>query len=157
MSFIKTILVFIISVQAIRTDSEAPQPKGQNLIILLIDGYGAELFNRTNAAVRVGAETLLSNGVRAEYLKPVFPTQTYPNWFSLATGLYVENHNFTSDFMFDENLGIYFERDEGPNDTNSVWWDGLPDPLWYTAGKADIDIHCFWFATCHVSFSFEFI
>ncbi|KAE9556526.1 hypothetical protein FO519_000220 [Halicephalobus sp. NKZ332] len=149
MSFIKTFFVLVLSIYIVRSDSEGPQAKGQNVILLLIDGYGAELFNRTNAAVRVGAETLLTNGVRAEYLKPVFPTQSYPNWFSLSTGLYVESHNFTSDFMFDEDLGIYFERDEGPNDTNHVWWDGLPDPLWYTAGKAGIDIHCYWFATCH--------
>uniref|UniRef100_A0AC35FH19 Ectonucleotide pyrophosphatase/phosphodiesterase family member 6 n=1 Tax=Panagrolaimus sp. PS1159 TaxID=55785 RepID=A0AC35FH19_9BILA len=123
--------------------------KGQNLILLLIDGYSAELFNRTNAAIKVGAETLLSNGVHAEYLQPVFPTQSYPNWYSLATGLYVENHNFTSDYMYNENLDIYFERDEGVNDTHHSWWDGLPDPLWYTVGKASIDVHCYWFATCH--------
>lgn len=66
------------------------------------------------------------------------------------SGLYVENHNFTSDYMYNENLDIYFERDEGINDTHHSWWDGLPDPLWYTVGKASIDVHCYWFATCHV-------
>lgn len=62
------------------------EPIGQNLIVLLIDNYGAKLFNQTNAKLQYGAQTLLENGVQAESLKPVFPTQSYPNWFSLATG-----------------------------------------------------------------------
>ena len=52
--------------------------------------------------------------------------------------------------MYDEERDIYFERDEGNNDTDHSWWDGLPDPLWYTVGKASIDVHCYWFSTCHV-------
>lgn len=65
------------------------EPVGQNLIVLLVDGYGASLFNRTNAKLQYGAQTLLENGVQAEGLKPVFPTQSYPNWFSLATGVLI--------------------------------------------------------------------
>uniref|UniRef100_A0A914DAD2 Uncharacterized protein n=1 Tax=Acrobeloides nanus TaxID=290746 RepID=A0A914DAD2_9BILA len=124
-------------------------PLGQNLIVLLIDGYGAELFNRTNARIQGGTQTLISNGVQAEYLKPVFPTQSYPNWFSLATGLYVENHNFTSDFMYNEESDVLFQRDEGENDTDYRWWITGSQPIWYTIGKADIDIHCYWFSHCH--------
>uniref|UniRef100_A0A7E4VRT0 Choline-specific glycerophosphodiester phosphodiesterase n=1 Tax=Panagrellus redivivus TaxID=6233 RepID=A0A7E4VRT0_PANRE len=139
----------VLSISLVVGENSSPPAKGQNVVILLIDGYGAELFNRTNSAIRVGAEALLTNGVKAGYLRPVFPTLTYPNWFSLATGLYVESHNFTSDYMYDEEHNIYFERDEGPNDTNHIWWEGLPDPLWYTVGKANIDVHCYWFGSCH--------
>lgn len=128
------------------------EPVGQNLIVLLIDGYGANLFNRTNAKIQHGAEILLQNGVQAEYMKPVFPTQSYPNWFSLATGLYVENHNFSSDFMYDEENDMLFQRDQGANDTDPSWWSLTTAPLWYTVGKAHIDVHCYWFATCHRAF-----
>jgi predicted AlkP superfamily pyrophosphatase or phosphodiesterase len=129
--------------------STSREPLGQNLVILLIDGYGANLFNKTNAKLQYGAQTLLSQGVQAEYMQTVFPTQSYPNWFSLVTGLYVENHNFTSDFMYNSELDMLFQRDEGANDTDYRWWNGGPAPLWYTVGKAYIDVHCYWFATCH--------
>lgn len=75
----------ILAITAIAS-STSREPMGQNLVILLIDGYGASLFNRTNAQLQYGAQTLLSNGVQAEYMRPVFPTQSYPNWFSLVTG-----------------------------------------------------------------------
>ena len=121
-----------------------------NLIILLIDGYGAELFNKTDSKLQDAATELMSNGVRSD-LKPVFPTQSYPNWYSLATGLYVENHNFTADFMYDPHRDVYFQRDEGANDSDYQWWAGGPHPLWYTVGKSGIDVHCYFFSSCHVS------
>lgn len=86
-------LLFIIFVEAIVADNgngvgggSTREPVGQNLVVLLIDGYGASLFNRTNAKLQYGSQTLLTSGVQVEGLKPVFPTQSYPNWFSLATG-----------------------------------------------------------------------
>ena len=69
---------------------------GQNLIILLLDGqrkifaycahnklylstgYGAQTFNRTDPKLQQAFDTLIKNGVKAEHLKPVFPTQSYP-------------------------------------------------------------------------------
>lgn len=107
----------------------ASNDQRHNLIILLIDGYGAELFNKTDSKLQDAATELIKNGVRAD-LKPVFPTQSYPNWQSLATGLYVENHNFTADFMYDPDRHVYFQRDEGVNDTDYQWWWKSPDPLW---------------------------
>lgn len=64
--------------------------------------------------------------------------------------MYVENHNFTSDFMYNPSLDLLFQRDLGFNDTDYRWWATNGAPLWYTVGKASIDVHCYWFATCHV-------
>ena len=66
--------------------SDENKKLGPNLIILLIDGYGANLFNRTDPKLQPAASKLLKHGVHAEYLKPVFPTQSYSNWYSLSTG-----------------------------------------------------------------------
>uniref|UniRef100_A0A914H1A5 Matrin-type domain-containing protein n=1 Tax=Globodera rostochiensis TaxID=31243 RepID=A0A914H1A5_GLORO len=129
--------------------SSQKEPAGQNLILLLVDGYGANLFNQTDSRTKSGTRTLLENGMEATSLKPVYPTQSYPNWFSLATGLYVESHNFTSDFMFEPNSSMLFQRDMGMNDSNPFWWTGYPAPLWYAVGKAGIDVHCYWFPACH--------
>ncbi|KAI1725456.1 type I phosphodiesterase / nucleotide pyrophosphatase domain-containing protein [Ditylenchus destructor] len=146
------VATLVLSTTVAVANSVDREPVGQNLIILLIDGYGATLFNRTNAKLQHGAEILLQNGVQAEYMTPVFPTQSYPNWYSLVTGLYVENHNFTSDFMYDQETSMLFQRDMGDNDTDYRWWTMRTAPLWYTVGKAGIDVHCYWFATCHRAF-----
>uniref|UniRef100_A0A1I8BS89 Uncharacterized protein n=1 Tax=Meloidogyne hapla TaxID=6305 RepID=A0A1I8BS89_MELHA len=51
--------------------------------------------------MKFGAKTLIENGVEADYLIPVFPTQSYPNWFSLATGIFL-----TSDFLYERSLMV---------------------------------------------------
>jgi predicted AlkP superfamily pyrophosphatase or phosphodiesterase len=45
------------------------------------DEYAMPNFNRVAAA-----------GVRAERMTPVFPTKTFPSHYSIATGMYAENH-----------------------------------------------------------------
>lgn len=37
-------------------------------------------------------DEFLVDGVRAEWLEPVFPSSSYPNWHSVSTGLYPESH-----------------------------------------------------------------
>nr|CAD2147345.1 unnamed protein product [Meloidogyne enterolobii] len=144
--------IFLFVVFSINFCFSQKEPVGQNLILFLVDGLGANLFNNTDSRMKFGAKTLIENGVEADYLIPVFPTQSYPNWFSLATGLYVENHNFTADFMFDPNNTLFFERDLGSDDLNEKWWRANPAPFWYSVGKAGIDVHCYWFATCHMPY-----
>ncbi|VDM52075.1 unnamed protein product [Angiostrongylus costaricensis] len=124
-------------------------PIGQNVIVLLIDGYGASLLNESKPETKIGMQHLISHGVQAEYLRSAFPTQSWPNWLSLATGLYTENHGMTADYMWDKETKFSFERGKGVNDSEDIWWDGLPAPLWYTAGKSGVDVHCYWFAHCH--------
>ena len=58
--------------------------------------------------------------------------------------------------MFDPQNSMLFERDLGVNDSSEKWWKATPAPFWYSVGKAGIDVHCYWFATCHVSFSYLF-
>jgi ectonucleotide pyrophosphatase/phosphodiesterase family protein 6 len=126
------------------------RPVGHNLVVLLLDGFGSALLNRTDLDATFGLRHLAENGVLVDRLRPAYPTQSLPNWHSLATGLNVENHGFTSDYMFDEISGLVFERGQGINDSDEIWWAGRPDPVWYTAGKAGIDVHCYWFSACHV-------
>ncbi|KAL6722982.1 hypothetical protein Aduo_018041 [Ancylostoma duodenale] len=134
--------------------SFAKSPIGQNVIVLLIDGYGASLLNESKPETKFGRDPtgmqhLTAHGVQAEYLKSAFPTQSWPNWLNLATGLYTENHGMTADYMWDRETKLSFERGKGANDTEDIWWENLPAPLWYTAGKSGVDVHCYWFAHCH--------
>ncbi|CAB3400483.1 unnamed protein product [Caenorhabditis bovis] len=129
--------------------SEARDPAGQNLIVILADGYGATLLNNTKPDATFGIRHLATNGVQVDAVVPSFPTHTWPQWMSLATGLYTENHGFTADYMWDRKTNKSFERGVGPNDNDDVWWDDAKAPFWYTAGKAGVDVSCYWFAHCH--------
>lgn len=40
---------------------------------------------------------------RTPYMRPVFPTKTFVNHFTMATGLYAETHGVLDNAMFDRN------------------------------------------------------
>lgn len=129
-------IVVIVLSTSIVVDSR--RAIGQNVILLLIDGFGNSLLNdtRSSTSALYGLKAMADNGVQAEYLKPSFPTLSYPNWYSLVTGesfcfiktnrilflgLYVENHGFTGNFMYDSETEMRFMIGRGENDTNQVW------------------------------------
>ncbi len=72
----------------------APEQRNKPYLILIsIDGFRwdyQDLFE-TPALDRLAAR-----GVRAESLQPVFPTLTFPNHYSIATGLYPANHGIVA-------------------------------------------------------------
>uniref|UniRef100_A0A914XHP2 Ectonucleotide pyrophosphatase/phosphodiesterase family member 6 n=1 Tax=Plectus sambesii TaxID=2011161 RepID=A0A914XHP2_9BILA len=141
------LLVFLLFSLAMVANSRAAEALGQNVILLMIDGFANKFLNTTGPLN--GFERMAEHGVQAEYLKPSFPSLSFPNWQSLATGLYVENHGFTGNFMYDPASDMKFLIGIGPNDTDQLWWN-QSEPLWYIAGKGNVNVHCYWWGGCHV-------
>ncbi|KAK7272770.1 hypothetical protein RJT34_29593 [Clitoria ternatea] len=70
---------------------------------------------------------LIRNGTEAETgLIPVFPTLTFPNHYSIVTGLYPPYHGIINNFFFDPVTGEKFTR----SSHQPKWW--LGHPLWET-------------------------
>ncbi|XP_041371780.1 glycerophosphocholine cholinephosphodiesterase ENPP6-like [Gigantopelta aegis] len=81
-----------------------------------------------------GFKHFFAIGSRAEHVDPQFPTMTFPNHYSLVTGLYPENHGFVGNFMWDKTKNESFDMTPSPQGSKSHWWeDG--EPIWVTAGK----------------------
>ncbi|MCP9266321.1 Ectonucleotide pyrophosphatase/phosphodiesterase family member 6 [Dirofilaria immitis] len=118
-------------------------PCGQNLIVFIIDGYGKALLNQSD----IGFRLLTQNGVYSDFLKPVYPTHNYPNWMSLVTGLYAENHGFGANYMWDRVRNRRFWNGE-TNRAGDTWWPDGVVPAWYTTGKSNVDVHCYWMPGC---------
>ncbi len=70
---------------------------------------------------------------RAERLLPIFPTTTFPNHYSIATGLYAEDHGVVGNEMYDPANGARFNPKTADD---SQWWGG--EPIWVTAEKQGI-------------------
>ena len=105
------------------------------LILVSIDGFRWDYLDRD-----VDAPTLrwIAGGVRVERLVPVFPTKTFPNHYSVVTGLHPESHGIVSNTMRDP------ERMEGGEPArfslsnraalaDGRWWQG--EPIWVTAER----------------------
>jgi len=125
-----SLLVLIFSFLSACDNQQNPQQyDGQKVLLISIDGFMNEYLGRNDTP---NFDRFIENGVMAEHMVPVFPTKTFPNHYSLATGLLVENHGIISNSFPDDSLGARFSfgpPESSPNDER--WWGG--EPIWITA------------------------
>jgi len=103
------------------------------LLIISADGFRANYLSRTiNVEPSAPTLNLLAQcGVWASSgMMPTYPTKTFPNHYSIITGLYPESHGIVENSFYDPDLNASFTIFSSQQ-TNSVWWTG--DPLWHTA------------------------
>lgn len=86
---------------------------------------------------------LIREGVTARALIPVFPTNTFPNHYSIVTGLYPAHHGIINNVFFDSALGAVFRYTQAASARDSRWWGG--EPIWITAVRQGRPSACsFW-------------
>uniref|UniRef100_A0A667Z7E2 Ectonucleotide pyrophosphatase/phosphodiesterase 2 n=1 Tax=Myripristis murdjan TaxID=586833 RepID=A0A667Z7E2_9TELE len=94
------------------------------LIMLSVDGFRASYMKRGSTVIP-HIEKLRSCGTHAPYMRPVYPTKTFPNLYSLATGLYPESHGIIGNSMYDPVFDATFTL-RGREKLNHRWWGGQP-------------------------------
>uniref|UniRef100_A0A0D9UXX0 Uncharacterized protein n=1 Tax=Leersia perrieri TaxID=77586 RepID=A0A0D9UXX0_9ORYZ len=104
-----------------------PQVKLEKPVVILISSDGFR-FGYHHKAPLPHIHRLIGNGTSAATgLIPVFPTLTFPNHYSIATGLYPSSHGIINNYFPDPISGDYFTMASH----ESKWW--LGEPLWVTA------------------------
>jgi predicted AlkP superfamily pyrophosphatase or phosphodiesterase len=73
---------------------------------------------------------LAARGVRASELIPSFPTFTFPNHYTIVTGLYPGHHGIVANVMADPSFPMRFTM-SAPTARDARWWGG--EPIWVTA------------------------
>lgn len=77
---------------------------------------------------------LMARGVRAENLIPVFPSVTFPNHYTIVTGLYAEHHGIVWNTIWDPPTGRTFELSRPRELRDPMWWGG--EPIWTTVQRS---------------------
>lgn len=72
-------------------------------------------------------------GVKAKRMIPVFPTLTFPNHYTLVTGLLPAHHGIVANSFRDPSQAESFAIGKKDQIDKPVWW--LGEPLWVTAEK----------------------
>lgn len=105
----------------------------KTVLMISIDGLRADYLDRglTPHLLDISRE-----GMRAKYMTPVFPTLTFPNHWSLMTGLYAESHGIIANNFWDPVFQDTFHYARVESAQNSSWW--LGEPMWETAERAGI-------------------
>ncbi|HET7777070.1 MAG TPA: ectonucleotide pyrophosphatase/phosphodiesterase [Rudaea sp.] len=109
----------------------APKPPAYSpLILISIDGYRADYLARGKSPALAA---LAASGVRAEALRPAFPTLTFPNHYTIVTGLYPDHHGIVNNRMVDPAIAVPFVYKDAATIGNAAWWGG--EPLWVSVEK----------------------
>ncbi|XP_069743130.1 venom phosphodiesterase 2-like isoform X2 [Narcine bancroftii] len=99
------------------------------VILISLDGFQAGYFQKWKSRVPV-LNKLRTCGVQTPHLIPVYPTKTFPNHYSIITGLYPESHGVIDNKMYDVDMNASFNI-QGKEKNNPLWYKG--QPLWLTA------------------------
>lgn len=122
-------LLFVASC-TIQKDQPGEDPVSEKTIILIsIDAFRAHYVQKIQPP---NISRLARDGVTAEDgMIPVFPTLTFPSHYSIATGLYPQNHGIISNTMFDPRSKKWFRITDRDAIEDPSWWKG--EPIWVTA------------------------
>ncbi|MBN8798137.1 MAG: alkaline phosphatase family protein, partial [Stenotrophomonas nitritireducens] len=109
----------------------APSASAPPTVLLLsIDGLRADMIERGYSP---NLARLAREGVRSVGMSPSYPSLTFPNHYTLVTGLRPDHHGIIHNSMRAEDLGD-FRLDNRDAVTNPAWWGG--EPIWVGGEKA---------------------
>ncbi|WP_206156235.1 alkaline phosphatase family protein [Chitinophaga fulva] len=125
-----------------RKNSASQQTKPY-VIMISIDGF------RYDYAEKHHAQNLLrlsGQGVRATAMQPSFPSLTFPNHYTLATGMYPAHHGLVDNHFYDRKRDAIYKVGNRDAVEDGTWYGGLP--LWILAEKQQmVSASYFWVGT----------
>lgn len=123
-SLFRLLLILVLGLGFASAGAAADKP--DLLILVSIDGFRDDYLTHHKTPV---IQALADQGVSAA-MRPSFPSLTFPNHYTLVTGLWPDHHGVVDNTMDDPALGHFtLQKSEDPR-----WWDG-GEPLWVTADK----------------------
>ena len=104
------------------------QPRAPILVLVSFDGWRWDYLDRFNVP---HLKALAARGVRSQALIPSFPTLTFPNHYTIVTGLLPDHHGIVSNSMMDRTIGPQKFTMSSNTAKDKRWWGG--EPIWTTA------------------------
>ena len=100
------------------------------VILISLDGFRYDYLDLYRPA---NLNSLAAGGVRARWMVPSFPSKTFPNHYTIATGLYPQDHGIVENNIYDPLFKAVFTLSDRREVENGRWW--LGEPIWVTAEK----------------------
>ena len=130
----KQFLLLIIPLILFSSCMDTPVPKEKPyLVIVSLDGFR---WDYATMAETPNLDSLAKAGVKTEALVPSFPTKTFPNHYSLATGLYPDHHGIVLNGFYAPELKTDYRLRDRSKVENPKFYDG--EPIWVTAEKQGV-------------------
>ena len=125
-----SLIVACVAPQPQTTDREnaIAQREKPYVVLVSLDGF------RYDYAETYGAQNLLRlarEGVSAETMWPSYPSKTFPNHYTLVTGLYPSCHGIVDNTFYDPSRGETYQIRDREQVEDGSWYGGTP--LWVLA------------------------
>lgn len=101
----------------------------QPLLLVSLDGWRAEYLQTFGKVVPV-IDKLQKCGTSTPFMQAAFPSKTFPNHYTIVTGLYPESNGLIDNNMYDPDMDASFSLSSAEKD-NPAWY--LGQPIWHTA------------------------
>jgi predicted AlkP superfamily pyrophosphatase or phosphodiesterase len=128
----KLLSIWLLTTVLLAVSADFAQARVKDLkptvILISLDGFRYDYLDMYKPKV---LNQLASEGVRAKWMTPSFPSKTFPNHYTIATGLYPAHHGIVENNVYD--FGEIFKMDKRKQVMNPRWWFG--EPIWVTAEK----------------------
>jgi predicted AlkP superfamily pyrophosphatase or phosphodiesterase len=122
--------LLVCAVAACRQAPPTPSIEPTILVLISIDGFRWDYLDKFRPPTLM---QLAEEGVQAEGLIPQFPSKTFPNHYTIVTGLTLAHHGIISNNMRDKNIPGEFNLSNREVQADPRWWGG--EPIWNTAEK----------------------
>ncbi len=125
------------------TKNAPSQYKKPYVILISADGFRADFTEKYEANF---LQTISKKGVRAKYMQPSYPSVTFPNHYTIVTGLYPSHHGLVDNTYLDVATGKQYSMGNKKMVSEGKWYGGTP--LWVLAEQQKmISASFFWVAS----------
>ncbi len=120
------LLFFLFSIQIF-------SQKSNYTILISFDGFKWDYSDR---GLTPNLDFIEQNGVRALSLKPCFPSKTFPNHYTIVTGLYPENHGLIANTFTNPKTNEKYSLYDSAVVSDAKWYKG--EAIWETAKRQGV-------------------
>ncbi len=110
--------------------SKQKENKQPYVVMLSVDGFR---WDYPDSVATPNLDKMAEIGVKAKSIIPSYPTKTFPNHYSMATGLYPDHHGIVMNSFYDPDLDAYYSIGDRKSIENPEFYGG--EPIWVTAEK----------------------
>jgi predicted AlkP superfamily pyrophosphatase or phosphodiesterase len=100
------------------------------VILISFDGFRHDYVKRFQPP---HLQQFIQKGTQAEALLPCFPSVTFPNHYSIVTGMYPSTHGLVDNSFYDRKRGLLYKISDRSKVQDAQFYGGLP--LWQLAQR----------------------
>lgn len=110
------------------------------LLLISLDGFRWDYVDRFKPK---NLSKFIAGGVKAASLVPSFPSKTFPNHYTIATGMYPDHHLLLGNSFYNYETKKIYSMGNPAMVTDGRYYGG--SPIWVQAGKAGLTTASFFF------------